>query len=88
MAKIGVFHDAWNVLFNLTATDGGAVDAGVAGIRSVTGRFVGAIIITVGVGFTVGYDVPFVGITLGYDGRTVENEFELTTLDEVIKGGK
>lgn len=73
------------MLFNLTATDGGAVEAG---IRSVAGRFVGAIIITVGVGFTVGYGVPFVGFTLGFDGRTVENELELTTLDEVIKGGK
>lgn len=74
MAKMGVFHDAWNVLFNLTATDGGIV----VGVRSVTGRFVVAI--------TDG--VPFVGFILGYDGRAVENEFVLTKLDEVIKGGK
>lgn len=76
MTKIGVFHDAWKVVFIfLTGTDGGAV---VVGIRSVTGRLVAAI--------TDG--VPFVGFTLGYDGRAVENEFVLTTLDEVIKGGK
>lgn len=74
MTKIGVFHDAWNVLFNLTATAGETV---VDGICSLTGRFVTAI--------TVG--VPLVGLTLGYDGRTVENEFVLTKLDEVIKGG-
>lgn len=60
--KNGGFQDAWNVLFNLTATGGV-----VAGIRSVAGRFV----------VTITDGVPLVGVTLGYDGRTVENEFVL-----------
>lgn len=72
LTKIGSFHDAWNVVFNLTATDGVG-----DGIRSVTGRLVAAV--------TAG--VPFVGVLVGY-GRTVVSEFELTLLDEVIKGGK
>ncbi len=69
------------MLFNLTATGGGVVVVVVVdGTSSMTGRFVTTI---------MDGGVAIVGLTLGYDGRAVENEFVLTTkLDEVIKGGK
>lgn len=56
------------MLFNLTATGVGVVVVVVDGIRSIVGRFVVAI--------TDG--VALVGFILGYEGRTVENEFVLT----------
>lgn len=75
MTKKGGFHDAWNVLFNLTETGSDVVDGTCS---AVIGLFV-----------TVYADgIALVGITLGYVGRTVENEFVLITLDEVIRGGK
>lgn len=73
------------MVFNLTATGGGVVD----GNRSVTGRFVAAFTDVTGrIVEAITDGVPLVGFTLGYDGRAVVNEFELTKLDEVIKGGK